>query len=366
MNRPGLLGVAGGGAPGCRVLLALFTLLSVTACNDGELAKAPVQPEPTPEPGMGHIEGRVCGPQGDVWLASANVFVIRPDDSKNETTTDLDGYFTLTDVHAGTQTLYIEKGSFSTSVEVEVEDGQTTELPEPACVDAGSAHVAVVTGDWDNIEAILAGAGITDVTLYDGLNGTSPSDRDLLGNLDLMAEYDIIFLNCGQYESFFFTDPAYINNLRAYVDAGGSLYASDWAYDFVEVAFPESIDFDGDDNVRNAAATGDSGPLTGTVEDPALATALGDSSVSLNYDLPQWVVPASSAANARVLVRGTAPATDYSNPFSPQSYTVSNAPLAIQFSFGSSGGSVIYTSFHNESQSTQDMDLILAYMVFEL
>ena len=45
---------------------------------------------------------------------------------------------------------------------------------------------------------------------------------------------------------------------------------------------------------------------------------------------------------------------------------VPNAPLAVQFHFGQNGGSVIYTSFHNESQSTQDMDLILSYMVFEL
>lgn len=351
MNRPG------------RVTLALLCLLGVSACNDNELATQPIAPEPTPEPGMGHIEGRVCGPQGDVWLAGANVFVIRPDDTKNETNTDLDGFFTLTDVNAGLQTLYIVKGSFSTSVEVEVLDGETTELPEPTCVDAGSARVAVVTGDWDTIETILAGAGITDVTLYDGLNGTSPSDRDLLEDLELMSGYDIIFLNCGQYESFFFTDPLYINNLRSYVDAGGSLYASDWAYDFVEVAFPEAIDFDGDDSVLNAAATGESGPLTGTVEDPALAAALGETTVALNYDLPQWAVAVSAAPGSRVLVRGDAPAFDWSTF---QSYTVASSPLAVQFSFGSNGGSVIYTSFHNESQATQDMDLILAYMVFEL
>ena len=343
-----------------RVLLAVASLFTLAGCNDSELAK---EPAATPEPGMGNIEGRVCGPQGDVWLASANVYVVRPDDSKNETFTDLDGYFTLQNVNAGEQTLYIEKGSFSTSVEVDVQDGQTTELPEPACIEADSVHVAVITGDWDNIEAILADVGITDVTLYDGLNGTSPSDRDLLGNATLMAEYDIIFINCGQYESFFFTDPNYLNNIRGYVDAGGSLYASDWAYDFVEVSFPESIDFDGDDNVRNAAATGESGPLTATVEDPALATALGESSVSLNYDLPQWVIPANAAGNSRVLVRGNASAFNY---MTFQTYSVNNAPLAVQFHFGSNGGSVIYTSFHNESQSTADMDLILNYMVFEL
>ena len=155
------------------VALSFFSLLA-SACNDSELA---ARPEPTPAPGMGNVEGRVCGPAGDVWLVDANVYVIRPDDSVNTTATDLDGYFTLTDVNVGTQTVFIEKGSFSTSVQVEVVDGLTTELPEPACVDAGSAHVAVVTGDWDNIETILAGVGITDVTMYDGLNGQAPTDR---------------------------------------------------------------------------------------------------------------------------------------------------------------------------------------------
>lgn len=339
--------------------LAALSVLS-SACNDSELA---ARPEPTPAPGMGNIEGRVCGPAGDVWLAGANVYVIRPDESVNDTATDLDGFFLLEEVNAGLQTVYIEKGSFSTSIEVEVIDGQTTELPEPACVDAGSAHVAVVTGDWDNIETILAGAGITDITIYDGLNGTSPSDRDLIGDLALLSSYDIVFLNCGQYEAEFFTNPLYVNNLRMYVDAGGSLYASDWAYDFVEIAFPDSVDFEGNDAQQNAAAVGNSGPMTANVADPALATALGAQTVSLNYDLPQWVVPTSAAGNARVLVTGNASAFNWSTF---QTYNVPNAPLAVQFHFGSNGGSVIYTSFHNEQQSTQDMDLILNYMVFEL
>jgi len=312
---------------------------------------------------MGNVEGRVCGPASDVWLADANVYVIRPDDSVNGTNTDLDGYFTLSDIHAGSQTVFIEKGSFSTSVQVEVVDGETTELPEPACVDAGSAHVAVVTGDWDNIETILAGVGISDVTMYDGLTGQAPTDHDLIGDLALLSSYDIVFLNCGQYEADFFSNPTYVNNLRMYVDAGGSLYASDWAYDFVEIAFPDSIGFEGTDTQQNAAAVGESGPMTAQVSDPALATALGDTSVSLNYDLPQWVVPTAIGGNARVLVTGNASAFSYETF---QTYNIPNAPLAVQFHFGSNGGSVIYTSFHNEQQSTQDMDLILNYMVFEL
>lgn len=339
--------------------LSVFSLLA-SACNDNALA---VKPEPTPAPGMGDVEGRVCGPAGDVWLADASVYVIRPDDSVNSTTTDLDGNFTLTDVNAGSQTIFIEKGSFSTSVQVDVVDGQTTELPEPACVDAGSAHVAVVTGDWDNIETVLAGVGISDVTMYDGLNGTHPSDHDLIGDLDLLSSYDIVFLNCGQYEQDFFTNALYVNNLRMYVDAGGSLYASDWAYDFVEIAFPDSVEFEGNDSQQNAAAVGESGPMSANVADPALATALGGTTVSLNYDLPQWVIPTSAAGNSRVLVTGNASAFNYATF---QTYNVPNAPLAVQFHFGSNGGSVIYTSFHNEQQSTQDMDLILNYMIFEL
>ncbi len=337
--------------------LFLTALLSIAAlgCNDNELETTPI-----PE-GMGSIRGRVCGPNGDIWLAEAHVFVVRTDESVNETYTDLDGRFRLTNVDAGTQTLHIEKGSFTSSQEVEVIEGQETELPEPTCLDSASAHVAVVTGDWDSIQDILADVGITDVTLYDGLNGTSPTDADLLTNLSLMSEYDIVFLNCGIYEASFFTNQTVITNLQTYVDAGGSLYASDWAYDFVEVAFPSSIDFYGDDNVRNAGAVGEDGPLTATVVDPALEEALGSTTVNLNYDLPSWVIATSAASGSRVLVKGDPSA------FSWETFEmepVPEAPLAVQFAAGA--GSVIYTTFHNESQSTQDMDLLLSYMVFEL
>jgi len=235
-------------------------------------------------------------------------------------------------------------------------------------------------GYYDEIENVLAKLGFGSVDGMGRLDETAPFDftlvdgseslgdeyedfEDFVSDPANLAQYDIIFINCGQYEQTFFTNPTFVNNLRTYVDAGGSLYASDWAYDFVEVAFPESVDFEGNDAQTNSAAVGESGPMTAQVSDPALATALGGSTVSLNYDLPQWVVPTSAAGNARVLVTGNASAFNYQTF---QTYNVPNAPLAVQFHFGQNGGSVIYTSFHNEQQSTQDMDLILSYMVFEL
>lgn len=339
-------------------LLALsFLSMPLAACNEGQLAPSPI------EEGHGTISGRVCGPQGDVWLADAHVWVVRPDSSLNETYTDVDGNFTLENVLAGTQTLFIEKGSFSSQQDVEVTEGEATVLTEQTCIDPASAHVAVVTGDWDSIEDILTGAGITDITLYDGMNGTSPTDETLLTDLSLMSGYDIIFLNCGQYPASFFTNPTIINNLRSYVDAGGSLYSSDWAYDFVEIAFPEAVDYYGDDNMRNAGAAGVDGPITASVTDAALAAALGRTSVQLNYDLPQWVVPTGASGASRVLVQGNATAFNMST-FAME--PVADAPLAVQFGFGQNGGSVVYTSFHNEQQATADMNLILTYMIFEL
>ena len=58
--------------------------------------------------------------RGDLWLAEADVYVVRADDTHNGTLTDLDGNFLLEHVVPGTQTLHIEKGSFSTAQDVEV------------------------------------------------------------------------------------------------------------------------------------------------------------------------------------------------------------------------------------------------------
>ena len=43
--------------------------------------------------------------------------------------------------------------------------------------------------------------------------------------------------------------------------------------------------------------------------------------------------------------------------------TLSNAPLMVSHT---PGGKVLYTTFHNEPQITQDMEKILNFLVFEL
>lgn len=342
---------------------SLLVVVALSACNDNALSSIP------PEAGTGGLSGRVCGPTGQNWLAEAAVYI--PIYNSNdelvmqpETTTDLDGYFTLMDIPEGTWTLHVEKNSFSTTEEVTIVADQVTELPEPTCIDPYSARVAVVTGLYDRVEDVLTRVGLTDVTLYDGVNDAGQSATSLLTDLSVMAEYDIIFLNCGMVEGQLLSNPTVMNNLRSFVDTGGSLYASDWAYDYIEIGWPSAIEFWGDDSQPDSAAWGIDGPVSGTVSDSALQTFLGQSNVALNYDLGAWVVTESAGPNTRVLVQGSVPALDNSNPFFPEVVNVNNAPLMVEFEHGQ--GKVMYTTFHNESQTTSDMDIILEFMVFEL
>lgn len=343
---------------------SLLALVALSACNDNTLA-----PTPT-EVGTGGLSGRVCGPSGQHWLADASVYIPIYDDTgemvmQPETLTDLDGYFTLMGIPEGTWTLHVVKNSFSTEQEVEIVADQVTELEEPTCIDPYSAHVAVVTGQYDRVEDVIDRVGLTDVTIYDGVgSGSGTPASTLLNDLSLLAEYDVVFLNCGMVETGLIDDPNVISNLRTFVESGGSLYASDWAYDYVEVTWPDAIEFWGDDNTVDAAAWGIDGTIQASVDDSALSTFLGQSSVQLNYDLGAWVVAESAAPSTRVLVRGAVEALDNSNPFLPQIVPVNSAPLLMMFEHGD--GKVMYTTFHNESQTTADMDIILEFMVFEL
>ena len=335
-------------------LVAGALLCAAAACNNDKLAAGG-------KAGQGAIEGKVCAPSGGLWLAGADVWVVQGG-AQDATTTDNVGHFLLGGVDAGTQTLHVQKGSFSTQQQVHVVANQTTQLPTPVCVGAASAHVAVVTGN-DKIESILAGAGITDVTLYGSNTGSAGTMQDLLGNPTLLATYDVVFIDCGDFSSTSFSGTGDVANLKAYVQGGGSLYASDWAYDWIDQAFPGEIDFYGNDATLKAARAGDQANVSGNVVDTALATALGHPTLAIDYAYGKWGVAQSVSSGVKVLVTGDVAITD---PSTSAHSTLTGAPLAVQFQVGTNGGSVVYTSFHNESQSTQDMDTALAYMVFQL
>ncbi|MBI1944592.1 MAG: carboxypeptidase regulatory-like domain-containing protein [Deltaproteobacteria bacterium] len=313
---------------------------------------------PPPPEGSGTIEGRVCAPDGQTWLADATVTVVRPDGTRAEDTTDTEGRYTLTGVPAGEQTVTVVKGSFSTSLTVTVTEGQTTTVPEDQCqLDPPDIRVAVVSGAWDRVEDVLDDVGVdpANITMYDG--SSSAWVAELLGDYSVLSQYDIVFFNCGVYDFGFSFETQAIDNLRQYVSMGGSVYASDQAYDVVERAWPNSIDFYGSDNLSNQAQNGrETQDMTGQIVDPGLAGSLASTTIELHYPLLAWAVIQDVFANVTVYIRADAPLMDGT--------TLANVPHTVRFSGGQ--GRVLYTSFHQEANISEQMEHALRILMFEL
>ncbi len=277
-------------------------------------------------------------PSGDY---SIDVLVTAPDRQtavSGEVAVD-DGTFALTDaagtiqtvVSSGKHVFHAQRGDFSGNIEVEVcGDGQRVAVP----IRPPAGTLGVVKGIYDDIDDVLSGMGFVkneDFVIIDG------ADIESAGGLD---QFRYVFINCGHELDL--TRPTLSSNLFNWVDQGGALYTSDWAFDVVANVFP-------------GHATGDrigtDGDYGAQVLDNPLAEHLDKDDVELDYNLGAWNVIFSIEADVEELVRGV-------------DGEVRNMPLLFRFEQGD--GRVTYTTFHNEAQTTADMDRILSYLVFSL
>ncbi len=317
--------------------------------------------------GLGVLSGRICGPNNDGYVSGANVFIapdLNGDNVVDWTISDLtdgEGYFELVDVPAGTWTVHVRKGSWSTDFEVEVSPGNN-ELAEEECLDPESVKVAVVAGYYDNIHVLLNEMGVE----YD-MYGEQAYLKNLLLKPEKMAEYDIIFFNCGMPMNWLSKREEVSANLAAFVADGGSAYASDWAHNIVEATWPSAIDFRGNDSVFidpfvewGEPYTGVEGQVTGQVFDGAMRALVGDE-ILLDYDLGGWVVPQGVGQNATLMVQGDA--TLYNVNTQQPGGKQADAPLAVRIG---AGGTVIYTTFHNEPQLNPAMREALKEIILSL
>ena len=322
------------------VLLALLACTVDYGIHDlQDLSNAPL--------GGDMVRGRICDPGGG-WVVGARVW-IDVGDRVIESETGSDGWFTLTGVPDGDHTVQVEKGSFSTSFPVTV-DGAGAEVDAGECLDPESVQVAVIAGEYDSVEHILDNMGLE----YDSYS--MEQTQNLVLDPDKMAQYDILFFNCGASDMWLEKRQKVGKNLQAYVAEGGSVYASDWAYQFVEAAVPDGIRFFGNDGTAYEAAVGMEGQIDAEVLDGAMQQVVGDTA-SLTYDLGGWVVPLETSG--RVLIEGPASIDPWFNnaPSGMQ-------PLAIEVSHGQ--GTFIFTTFHNERQLTLDMEALLREMILSL
>lgn len=307
----------------------------------------------------GRVEGTLCAPDGETSLAQATVYIVRGDGTRAQTTTDASGHFVLQNAPAGAQVLHVEKGSFSATIDVVVPVNGTLTIPVQDCeVDLGGVRIAVVTGEWDDVGTVLLDVGVpsSDIATFEGFSSGTSWVTTLLENPATLASYDIVFINCGADTVEAIESPSALANLRQFVTNGGSVYASDLTYDLIEVAFPSSIDFLGDDTVLQDAVQGEiADALPAVVSDAALAGALGTTNVSIAYPYG-FAVMQSASSSVRVYIRGDAPLWTGGS--------LSNVPHTAGFTVGA--GNVIYTSFHQEPGVNATLEQVLRLLMFEL
>jgi len=193
---------------------------------------------------------------------------------------------------------------------------------------------------WDDMGGLLRGMG-------KGFQYTEIAPQQLLENRRLLESFNVLFLTCAP------GGEELKDILRQYVANGGTLYASDWRYDAVAAAFPESVN-------AQLRGPGLKQSVRGEVVDPGLREAIGPH-IDLNFDLPLWKPAAFGGPGTTVMIRGRYRKVRFPNdPVGEPA----EAPLLVRFGFGK--GTVIFTSFHNEKQNSALEKTLLQYLVFRL
>ncbi len=301
-------------------------------------------------PACGHLQGSACVPT-DAWPAvGAQVSVQSPMGAQASTETDEDGRFFLNCLPTGATTVQVRRGHYTRQHQVTIQPNEVTELPTGCLQPPAASQVAVVTGLYDQVYNLLDGISVNYV-VHAGLQSTPP----LLTDLDLLLSYDVVLLACGFWDELA-RDPQVAANLRAFVMQGGSLYVSDLAYDALEAAFPEALDFAGDDEQAHAAQASWGAPIVmpARVLRPDLMRVAGTSSLELTLDLPY------------VRVQDTAPSASVAVAAATEGPTAGLKPLAVVYQPSGTSGTVVYTTVHEAAQLAPEVRRILMDLLFSL
>jgi hypothetical protein len=305
---------------------------------------------------LGGVSGRVCTADGARPLDDARASIAPAGLAELSTLTDADGRFLLEGVPAGAQVLVIQKGTFRSERAVTIPAGGVLALDEEDCALApDDIRIAVVRGSqYDHVEQVLGSIGIDDVNidLYDG----DWAER-LLGPDERVRDYDVVFLNCRSAEPVYLASSTMRTLMRSYVADGGSLFASDQAYDLIERTFSDKIDFVGTETTLSAADQGRAvDGLAATVVNAEMAGLLGRSTATLHYPLETWSMMQGVADDVDVYL--------IADPQTLDGRVVDDAPQIVGFDHGE--GRVTYSSFHQEPGSHPDQLRILQLLMFEL
>ncbi|MCC6622308.1 MAG: carboxypeptidase regulatory-like domain-containing protein [Deltaproteobacteria bacterium] len=356
--------------------------------------------------GYGSVRGRVCSPSQHVGIPNALVTLTAVDcDGVARTWTTRtapDGDYDLGDVPCGTHQVHVDAGPFERSYEVEVEAGRLTDLSGAAqkiCLAGEATPIAVFWGQWDEQEELLRDLGFV-VTFYDyeeeyfaDVPSADIEAVQVLRDPARLAAYRILFFDCGS-AALGWVDkfPEIGTNLYDFVMGGGSIYASDLAWAYVEAAFPDAIDFYGADDLPDTPQAAD-GPqqvqgqrdYAATIEDPVLAGYVGATTFTTRYGAGPLIAVQAAGAGTTVHVKGIVhvdlpPAQCGDQICDPSEvlqcadctsliaddHVVHAGPMVLTHAPPGGAGRVVYTTFHNDEQADELMRKILYYLVFQL
>lgn len=387
------------------LLLIFIILLSFGSCRSDSETPAEITIDNTIK--TGKLTGKVMSQNGTKPIGGASVFTFDEKYKIYYTTSDADGNFTL-EAPAGNQTIHIQTGdgsNFRTQIAATVKNNETVNLNANQTKLNQVAKIAYVKGTYDKIEDIIQ-------TL--GYNATEITNVDL-ANINTIAQYDIIFLNCGSrnYSVNQSLYPAIDANLAVFVANGGSIYASDWDVSYL---------VGGTDNTSNCSLaggfvpdtklcsknTGTSGIVAATVNNAGLSTALGFNTVNIDFDLSSWqkitnydpayweVLVKETSSNNALMIRtnhftatgipstpiGNAPNSTFTTvcitlpgniqisisvPTITVPYLVALGATVGPCSGSTNSGYIYYTSFHNHaSGNIGNAGVILQYVILNL
>jgi len=156
-----------------------------------------------------------------------------------------------------------------------------------------ASNLAVTPEGYDDIGAVLERLGYlaTEIPVAD------------LTDYNKIKDYDAIYINCSDEIDDVAIDAK--EPIKQYVDEGGVLYLSDFANSVMVQSFPNQVNFhtasnelaaemsdvyEDYDPTASFSRVGQVGTQTATVVDPGLASILGKTEVSINFDAPSWVV----------------------------------------------------------------------------
>ena len=201
--------------------------------------------------------------------------------------------------------------------------------------EAKPLKLAVTPFMHDDVAALLKSMG-------PGYRFTTIRNEELWSFMTL-RNYDVVFLTCADMN---LQDFQAAMPLRKYVEAGGTLYASDLRGDLLQAAFPEF-------RRRMPLLPGVPQAVEANVSDTGLQAYLGRKTIPLTFDAPNWRPAAFDPGKTTVCLKGA-----YRNNLG----ATLSAPLLVKFRAGK--GSVIFTSFHHSKNDSAIVQKLLEYLVF--